>query len=200
MKVHVESLIERIVQAYASARLYTDRGTVALDLATISLRAEFETSFERPDRFLFSVSVTALEDGGSKYRYAHRLLAEGTDLRLGDPEWRTGRPESLASAVACLTGVSYGSAHIIPRLLMPGKIDGRALFDWPERTLDEPAMIDGAPHFVIKLRKNEEEERVYVSEATLVVRRIEWNGPVPRSPDRFTTTDYFAVLSPNTVS
>jgi hypothetical protein len=86
---------------------------------SLAQRAEFETAFERSGRFSFSVEVTASLQGTNEYKRAYRILADGPALLVGEPEWlRFPRP-SLELAIASLTGVSIGSAHMIPRLLMP---------------------------------------------------------------------------------
>ncbi len=99
------------------------------------------------------------------------------------------KPSSLGLAIAALTGISFGCAHTIPRLLMPQAVDGRGLFEWSRRALGEPVTIDGASHLTVYLAEGSTIMLVYVNEATLVVRRTE--GPEP-----WMATDYHATLTP----
>lgn len=100
-----------------------------------------------------------------------------------------GSSRSLGGAIASLTGVSYGSAHTVPCLLLPDRIDGRGLFERRDRALRGQVVFDGRPHHVIELTEQGDLLRVFLDEATLVVRRIE-------EPSRRVTTDYAAILSP----
>jgi hypothetical protein len=186
-------VIERVMQTYAEARLYTDRGTVTSALGGEEQTIEFETAFERPDRFSFAFrfhSTGASAVGHRAYLHEHRIDVQGTVVRLGDPAWRSSPPASLGLAVATLTGISFGCAHRIPRLLIPERIGGRALFEWPERVLRDPVEIDGDRHLVVEVGSAERRARVAINEETYVVRRsVDSLGPV-------FTTDYFAILTP----
>ncbi len=190
VRVDVDSIIERVTQTYANARLYTDRGTVASTLAGERQTIAFETAFERPDCFSFAFTFHSTGGTADGYVHEHRLAADGKVVRLGDPEWRDSPPESLGSAVAHLTGISFGCAHRIPQLLMAERIGGRGLFEGPERALREPAQIDGAGHLVIEVERAGRHSRVYIAESTYVVRRV-----VDTLSHTF-TTDYVAVLTP----
>ncbi len=178
------------MQTYAAAQLYADRGTVVSALGGERQTIEFTTAFERPDRFSFSFSFRSTGGRSAANIAEHRIHADGKLVRLGDPEWRDPPPASLGSAVARMTGVSFGCAHRIPRLLIPERIGGRALFEWPERALREPVDVDGVRHLVIEVGARSRLARVFVDEATYVVRRI------VDTFDQTFTTDYFAVLTP----
>ena len=185
----VESLIERVLQRYAGASRYADRGTL-VTLGAEELKIDFETTFERPDRFSFACTCTSSVGGDVDATYTYRIESDGPDLTMvGNPELHVGQPESLGLAIAALTGVSMGCAHTIPRLLMPEVVEGRGLFEWSRRALGEPVTIDGASHLTVYLGEGSGLMLVYVNEATLVVRRTE--GPLPGM-----LTDYYATLTP----
>jgi hypothetical protein len=57
--------------------------------------------------------------------------------------------ESLFLGVAGATGVSGGSAHTVPRLLMPDSISGLSLTELRFKPTVEPDAIDGCPCYVI---------------------------------------------------
>ena len=81
--VDVHSVIERVMQTYAGARLYTDRGTVVSALGGERQTIEFETAFERPDRFSFSFSFRSTGGRSSAPIHEHRIHADGKLVRLG---------------------------------------------------------------------------------------------------------------------
>jgi hypothetical protein len=189
--VKAESLIERVRQRYASASRYSDRGTAVLTVGSDDMRIAFETSFERPERFSFAFRAESSASGGERVEsYRYRIDCDGALVRMeGEVPPLFDRPDSLGLAIASLTGVSFGCAHTIPRLLMPDLIDGRELFGFPSRALGDPVLIDGASHHALYLRDGALLMLVFVNEATLVVRRTEGPHPV-------TVTDYFASLTP----
>jgi hypothetical protein len=185
--VKVESVIERVLQRYAGAARYADRGTALLAIGADEVTIDFQTSFERPDRFSFAYKFRSSLDDSTR-EVGHRIESDGPNLRMvGDLRLR--EPRSLSMAIAALTGVSMGCAHTIPRLLMPEVVGGRGLFDGPRRALGDRATIDGASHLAIDLGEGSGLKRVYVNEASLVVRRTE--GPAPSK-----VTDYHATLTP----
>lgn len=180
----VESVIELVLRRYAGARAYTDRGTSLVEVGPTQMRIEFETSFEREGRFSFSFT-----DGSAVAGRSEKVGVEwdGSILRMsGFPPHV--QPASLELAIAALTGVSMGCAHRIPRMLMPDTIGGRRLFEWTHRALGERVTIDDDSHFTVYLRDRDEIMLVYVSETTLLVRRIE-------GPDPVTVTDFYATLT-----
>ena len=164
-----------------------------MDLGKATCTASFETSFERPDRLSFSVSVE-LSDGVHRHTHANRIFMDGTALRAGDPAWRSGAPTSLGSAVAQISGTSSGSAHTIPRLLLPERVGGRGVFEWAQRALGASAIIDGANHFVIEL---DGRTRGFVNDSTWLIRRIETTLRTAGIP---AVTEYFSVLTPDPVT
>ena len=85
----------------------------------------FLTAFQRPDRFRYEFRGQT-GGGGPFHRYI--VWREGTAVRT---RWellgRDERPESLVLALAGATGVSGGSAHTVPSLLLPDEFEGDAL-------------------------------------------------------------------------
>jgi REP element-mobilizing transposase RayT len=124
-----ESLIERVRQRYASASRYSDQGAAVLTVGSDEMRIAFETSFERPERFSFAFTAESSASVGLPDKYSYRIDCDGALVRMegGFPPL-ADRPDSIGLAIASLTGVSFGCAHTIPRLLMPDVVDGRELF------------------------------------------------------------------------
>lgn len=187
----VEEVVRRVRHAYASARLYSDRGTVSFDVGDGNVHGEFETTFERPDRFLFSITER-VSAGDRGFTRAHRVLAEGDTLKMGDPEWRSGRPESLSSALGTIAGVSYGTSTRIPRLLLPERIEVREIFEGAKLHLGSKEILDGLPHLVVHVETLRTKHLVFVDERTFVIARTVSDLGLETS----TTTEYRAVLTP----
>lgn len=97
-------------------------------ITTTGFRSDvkFSTAFERPTSFRFEYTSDMEGMGGNRMV----IWTEGDAVRTWwtiDPRIKT--EESLDLAIAGATGVSNCSAHTIPRLLMPTKIQGWALTD-----------------------------------------------------------------------
>src|SRR5207249_3404224 len=81
-------------------------------------------------------------------RSQHMVIWRNT---AGDPHiwWtvrrRTESRSSMDLAIAGATGVSSGSAHTIPRLLMPDEVSGFSLAadDWFDETRPSEELVDG---------------------------------------------------------
>jgi outer membrane lipoprotein-sorting protein len=128
-----EEILHRMGGIYAKCKTYRDSGCVITVLTRAerqdTLKKPFSTAFARPDRFRFEFK-SAL--AGSAWR-RFIVWRGGMDVRI----WWEIRPgiekvSSLSLALAAATGVSGGSAHIIPVLLMPDSIEGKRLTDLSE--------------------------------------------------------------------
>jgi hypothetical protein len=213
--VDAKTLIPQIVDTYARARFYTDKGTLTRELDEgVHFKVEFETAFQRPDYFSFAFSKTLTGPGGRGYTTSHRLECARDKIQIDDGQSEVDLPKWLDSAVAALTGISGGTAHVIARLLMPDRISGVMLFDAPRCALLGDHFIDEQAHFVIRLRGGGRQDHVFVNRSTLVIRAIEHelmppvlrrgvesrpaSGHRPSRPDDFLPgerIDYRAVLT-----
>ena len=82
----VHSVIERVMQTYAGARLYSDRGTVAVAFPTgLRHTINFETAFEAQGTFSFSFRASLFAGAASRAAHVneHRIYADGDLVRLG---------------------------------------------------------------------------------------------------------------------
>jgi len=121
-------LIERVKSRYRDCAAYRDRGTVESSETGGSVLGSFETNFRRHERVYLSFRF-AETDGSAAYGF--RVEGEGEGDGDGDNEVLTAfeapapflaklpAPTSLADAVAIFAGVTFGAAHLIPRLLLP---------------------------------------------------------------------------------
>ena len=195
----LDAIVARVRRSYGGgASAYSDHGTVTSHLPQIgTATADFEDTLRavRPIFFSFREQMIFQEETTKTWRRAFRIERDGAFLRLGDPEWRKGRPESLAIAIACCTGVSWGAAHVVPRLLMPDEVTGRMLFDGEQRALVEEEELDGEQHLVVELGDHATSNRVWIHPRSARVRRVTW-----LSEGRVQVTDYFARLVAAVVS
>jgi hypothetical protein len=118
--VIAEEILQRLRATYASARSYADRGVVTTTFHYPSrdrvTHRPFETAFVRPDRFRFELRddderyVVWTERGRVRTAWT---IAPGLDPCM-----------NLGLALAGATGVSGGSAHTVPTLLMSDRVRG----------------------------------------------------------------------------
>src|SRR5687768_16975313 len=140
-------LIEKIITRYREAEHYEDRGT-GLVLINAATQANFQTSFDRPDKLSFSLDVHYADDD-EEAKDAYRIEHDAGLIRF-EPEDRGCGIRTLDHALAALTGVSFSAAHIVPKLLIPDVVSGRQLFELgSEHALRADVSIDGEPHAVL---------------------------------------------------
>jgi len=126
-----QQILDKMADTYATCKSYRDSGVVTNDfgprpgsLATYPRHVDvepFHTAFVRPERFRFEYQNPTPDK-------QYIIWSNGEDVR----KWWYIKPgeekqTSLEMAVAGATGVSSGSAHTIPALLLPQKVGGRRL-------------------------------------------------------------------------
>jgi outer membrane lipoprotein-sorting protein len=144
-------ILEQMAKVYAKCKTYQDTGCVTI-VFTIADgqhtdKRPFSTAFVRPDRFRFEFKSSF--DGSKWQRYI--VWAEGKDVRTWwDIQPGVEKQSSLSMGLAGPTGVSGGSAHTIPVLLMPDSIGGERLTDLAELKRLEDAKLGGVDCYRIK--------------------------------------------------
>jgi hypothetical protein len=125
-------IIRRMAETYKNCKSYQDSGTVTTifhhkDGKEHTSSRPFTTAFVRPDRFRFEFKSSF--DGHKWYRYI--VWARGKDVRtwwdIHSESEQLTVTDSLALGLGGATGVSGGSAHTIPALLLPEQIPGSRL-------------------------------------------------------------------------
>jgi len=117
-------ILDRVAKAYADCDTYRDTGEVSITFFQetgdrLDIRP-FRTAFVRDDR-RFRFQYTATDPSNVTSRYL--IWRGGDEMKTWwdiDPGVKT--PESLALAIAGATGVSGGSAHTVPSLLLPKEV------------------------------------------------------------------------------
>jgi hypothetical protein len=151
-------LLRRLAAAYAGCRTYRDSGCVTTryirDGGERVEERPFETAFVRPDAFRYEFRARR-RSGDGWHRYL--VWTRGGEVRT----WWDVRPggecpKSLSLAVAGATGVSGGSAHTVPALLMADRVGGFRLPDLARLADLEPlgdAPVGGADCSRVRARR-----------------------------------------------
>lgn len=169
-------LIAMVVDVYRTAKSYRDTGTIiAYDAYGESERdhVTFKTAFVRPDRFRFewrepwpidgSVRRVVWSDGREARTWWQVPL--GDDLDEIEP--------SLDLAIAGATGVSRGTAHTIPSLLLAPHVEGRSLKDMIRPRIERDTTLGERRVWVVAGLYGSCLLRVFVDQQTLLVLRVD---------------------------
>ena len=100
--------------------------------------------------------------------------ARGQQAKRGAMAGVGETPRSLDFGVAGATGVSSGSAHTIPALLLPDQITGAKLAAMIDLTRLPDETLDGTPCFKLhgKYGFGEQPTTLWLEKATYLIRRI----------------------------
>jgi outer membrane lipoprotein-sorting protein len=169
-----EQILQRMAETYASCKSYRDSGIVSIVFIDAGgKRTEekpFTTAFIRPDRFRFEYT----ESKGDRERYRYIVWRKGNDVRT----WWDVIPgvrqlQSLGLALAGATGVSGGSAHTVPALLLPDEVGGRRLTDVTEARRVKDAKLGKVECFRIQCKYADSPMTLWIEAKTFLVRRID---------------------------
>jgi len=124
-----EQILAALAEVYATCMSYRDSGRVVTRFFHQNWRPRtdvkpFTTAFIRPDRFRFEYKSRRGEDEWDRYI----ISAEAGEVRTW---WdvRPGIEQPASLSMVGASGVSGGSSHTIPAMLMPQQIGGRRLTD-----------------------------------------------------------------------
>lgn len=113
---------EDVAASYAALVRYADDGRVTFRAKNERVAARFETQFERHARFRFELRLSNDNESSA-------VEWDGGRIRAVGPMFRPQTASTLAKAIACLTGVSFGAAYVVPQLLLGNAVGTRRL--WP---------------------------------------------------------------------
>jgi len=184
-----EEVLARVAATYAACRSYSDSGVVTdryPGLVAHTTTKPFRTAFVRPGRFRFQFAETKGFVGGE---YLYIVWRNGDDVRT----WWDVRPgvqkaPSLGEALGAATGVSGGSAHRIPALLMPPEVGGRRLTGVAQARLLGDAAVGASACYRIGGTYADGPITVWVDKATFLVRRVDLTTTIPSGTVESTTT------------
>jgi len=195
-KLSAEEIIVRMAQTYASARTYRDTGqaeTITLIAGIVINRSTakrpFTTAFVRPDRFRFEYRLKRPSRNEWKRYIVH---ADSTGVRT----WWSIRPgveqeKSLSLAIVGARGVSRGSAHTVPVLLMPEAVRGWSMTELKNPSKFEDGVIDGREYWRVRGKgPNGDTIILWIDPETYLIRRIQKRSEYSTIWHFDPTTDY----------
>jgi hypothetical protein len=184
-----QEIVSRVAKAYAECASYRDTGVVRIVyLEAGGERTEerpFSTAFVRPDRLRFEFRETSII--GTTKRYI--VWRRGEVVRT----WWDVRPgvevaSSLDSALGAATGVSGGSAHAIPALLLPQEIGGRRLTGMADVKRAADAQVGGVSCYCVEGHYGNVPRKVCVDKRSFMVRSVDFEETFPEFRTHETTT------------
>jgi outer membrane lipoprotein-sorting protein len=169
-----KQILARMGTTYARCRTYRDAGVATTVFTEITGRRTekkpFTTAFVRPDRFRFEYREQ--KSDGRVCRYL--VWRSGKDVR----SWWDVRPgvtklDSLGMALSAATGVSGGSAHTIPALLLADEVGGCYLTEITEAKRIEDAALGTVTCVRLQGSNADRPVTLWLDAATFLIRRIE---------------------------
>lgn len=162
-------ILGAMTEAYKACTSYRDSGvsTTKITKGPI-LQKPFKTAFMRPGRFRFEFSQQVLF---SKQLWV--VWTDGTTVRGWSTVGNWSRADDLQSALAEATGVSGGTALMVPTLLLPADGSGALLKQMTdvERIADSDV---GAAHcYCLRGRLGESSVTVWIDQQTHLLLRME---------------------------
>lgn len=169
-----EQILDRMASTYAGCSTYHDSGvvrTVFIDAkGRQTTERPFTTNFVRPGRFRFELRDGDVSDGENRYI----VWRERNDVQTW---WHVSQAiekcDSLGTALAGATGVSGGSAHTAPALLMPNEIGGGRLTELTRAKRIEDDKLGEAECFRIEGRYADSPMTLWLDKSSFFARRID---------------------------
>lgn len=203
-----EMIIAKMVKTYASCKSYQDNGTVKTVFVQANgeriIEKPFTTAFVRPDQFRFEYKVKV--DSYIKEKPCYIVWRKGGEVLI----WFYVRSDviekkkSFSSAIAGATGVSSGSAHTIPALLMT-EVGGSRLSVIKETKMLKDGTFDNTKCFRIQAKFTSSRDNgkvvrkptvIWIDKNTFLVRRIDEETVFTKANFRTkSTTRYYPSLN-----
>jgi outer membrane lipoprotein-sorting protein len=173
-----QQILERTAEVYASCTSYSDSGMVkTLFITPRGDRMDvqpFSTAFVRPDRFRYEFRDTFMQSPERR----HIVWSQGQEVQTWTSlESKAKEAESLGLALAGAAGVSGGSAHMIPSLILP-ELGGRRLTDLTDLRRVEDAIIGKVEYFRIQGKYGDSPTTVWIDKTSFLVRKIDMTNTI----------------------
>ncbi|HXI12320.1 MAG TPA: DUF2092 domain-containing protein [Thermoanaerobaculia bacterium] len=192
-------LLRMVASVYSTCESYRDSGQVVMIFRgpeSWTTVKPFKTVFVRPHRFKYE--FTDGNFGGITRRYVVWSDGESTN------SWWTIRPsvrrfKTISEAIAGPTGVSGGSAHRIPTLLLGTKGTGNRITDMKEPMVVGTQVLDnGRTTYVVDGKNNQGGKvRVWIDKVSHLLLRINETSSLAGGTNFEQTTTYKPQLNPN---
>lgn len=172
-------IISRVVGAYGQCKSYRDSGTSVTRFVgkrPSEEQIEFKTVFRRPEAFRFEYRAKLGDPTNPSPGFEDRMIVHRD--KSGVHTWwsiegGSESPKSLSLALAGATGVSSGTAHTIPVLLMPLEIGGRSLGTAGDWSLLSEESEGGVPCCRLKRSKDKGTETIWIDKARFLILRLD---------------------------
>ncbi|MBI1948743.1 MAG: hypothetical protein HYS27_23860 [Deltaproteobacteria bacterium] len=168
-----------MARTYARCASYVDEGVVSRNLGSADDAwiddKFFATAFERPGRFRFLYRDRYPWAQSWKRSLIWRNNGPTRAFRSYAPPDREGPDvEEFARAIAGFTGVSAGSAHTVPRMLLPTEVTGWCITELEDVVLNEEALDDVGPCFRVRgfHPRTGDGIALYIQPDTMLLRRL----------------------------
>ena len=194
-------ILAEMARVYASCQSYRDKGQATSVYADDGRERHdemvFRTAFVRPDRFRFELrfrfdesarwrccivwvsgeEVQTVDHDGPLAQLIQDALAK--DASVPEAAYHTDRFRlSLNMAIGAATGVSGGSAHMVPALLLPDLIGGARLTDLKNPALLASEAYERAYCFRVEGQTpNGSVKTLWIDQASFLLRRVETRRP-----------------------
>ena len=169
----VRQIIERMAKTYSTCKSYRDSGVVKTIFIQLwgkrTAEKPFTTAFVRPDRFRYEYRDNSHTNPNSYivWRKAQEVQTWWFINSVVEKQ------ESLDMALAGATGVSGGSAHTIPALLLPNEIGGRRITDITEMKRVDDVKLEKTDCFRIEGKFAGNPTTLWIDKVTFLIRRID---------------------------
>jgi len=172
--VSAQEILDRSVESYLGCQSYRDTGLVR----TVFFESRRERVVERPFETVFDRS------GRFRFEFAERdmfgrdriyiVWTDGMDvLTWWDVKPGIESKESLSTAIAGATGVSGGSAHRVPTLLMPDRVSGRSLNQMTDLDRHADEIVDSVDCFKMTGNYADRQLTLWIDKSSYLIRRTE---------------------------
>jgi hypothetical protein len=184
-------ILARMAKVYAGCTSYRDSGLIRSTFiegrTTRTEERSFTTAFERGGRFRYELTD---KEGG------HRFVAwrDGQDVRVWwDVKSGVTRPASLDLALAGGTGISGGSAHTVPALLL-AEVSGNRLTDLQNLKRLADGALGNDPCYRVEGTLGDQPLTVWIDQRNYLVRRIDRHRQLTKRLQVDRATTYQPVL------
>ena len=189
-----EKIMAQVKQTYAQCKSYRDSGVVTTTFiessGTRTVKKPFTTAFIRPDRFRFEFR---------EKDHSYIIMSKGNEVKTWwDIQPVIQKGKSLGMAIAAATGVSGGSAHTVPNLLMAEVIGGRIIADVAETKRLDDGKASGRDCYRIQglSRDGTSPSILWIEKGSFLLRKIDEQHKFERFRTE-TVTSYEPVVNGN---
>lgn len=189
-----EEILAQMSKIYAGCKTYQDHGIVTIKIIRSNdemiMERPFTTAFIRPSRFRYEYKEKK-PYSNKEYRYI--IWSGGQEVKSWwDINPGIQKKQSLSMALAGATGVSGGSAHTIPALLLP-EVGGCPLTDIRDAKRIDDAIVDNANCFRIEGKYCGESSIIWIDAKSFLVRFITTEHKFPEFRSE-TKTSYSPIV------